>query len=59
MFVAVRMNITEQQRSRGCLVNTGETPFVARQPELVTVVILLSLKRAICQKTGKALFVAG
>jgi hypothetical protein len=52
MFVAVRINITDKQRSRTCLMNIGETPFIADQPELLTTMILLSLKRAVCQKPG-------
>jgi hypothetical protein len=48
MFVAVRMNITDKQGSRACLMNTSETPFITDQPELVKAVILLSLKSAIC-----------
>jgi hypothetical protein len=50
MFVAVRMNITDKQGSRTCLMNTTETSFVADQPELVTAMILLSLKRAVYRK---------
>jgi hypothetical protein len=46
MFIAVGMNITGEQGSR------AKTPFVAGCPELVTAVLLLSLKRAICQKPG-------
>jgi hypothetical protein len=29
MFIAVRMNITDEQGSRTCLMNTGKTPFIA------------------------------
>jgi hypothetical protein len=36
MFTAVRMNITDGQGSAVCLMNTGETPFKAGYPELVT-----------------------
>jgi hypothetical protein len=49
MFIALRMNITDNQGSRACLMNTGKNSIVD-QPELVMAVILLSLKRAICQK---------
>jgi hypothetical protein len=42
------MNITDEQGSRVCLMNTSETLFITDQPELVKAVILLSLKRAIC-----------
>jgi hypothetical protein len=48
MFATVTLNITEKQGSRACLMNTGETPFVAGQTQLVTVVILLSLKKTVC-----------
>jgi hypothetical protein len=59
MFTDVRMNVTGKQGSRVCLMKTGETPFVVAYPEVVMVVILLPLKRAICQKPGEALIMAG
>jgi hypothetical protein len=47
MFIAVRMNITDEQGSRMCLMSTGKTPFIAGQLELVTAAIW-----AVCWKPG-------
>jgi hypothetical protein len=36
IFIAIRTNITGDQGSRACLMNTAETLFLADYPELVT-----------------------
>jgi hypothetical protein len=52
MFIAVRMNITDEQGSRACLMNTADTPFAAGQPVLVMAAILLSPKKGWLSEAG-------
>jgi hypothetical protein len=54
MFIAVKMNITDKQGSRACLMNTAETPFAEGQPMLVmTAAILLSPKKGQLSEAGR------
>jgi hypothetical protein len=54
MFIAVRINIADEQGSRVCLMNTGETSFAAGQPVLMMAAILLSPKKGRFSEAGCA-----